>query len=96
MIQISRKEGTNEQMICSFVLTILKIFTTQVSGKFQEVLKKEIEHIEDASRILAQTIVSEGNIYFKGTKELTSIPYIATLGEETLPKSAHFNNEKYF
>lgn len=95
MIRISRKEGTNGQTVCSFVLTILKIFTTQVLGRFQEVLKKEMEHIEDASRILAQTILSEGNIYFTGTKELTSVPYTATLGEETLPKSAHLNREQH-
>ncbi len=87
MIQLSRKEGINEQFFCSFVPTILKIFTTQVLGKCQEIASKEEERIEEASRVLAQTILSDGQLYFAGTSELAGLPFAATMGDERLPKS---------
>jgi len=57
---------------------MLKIFTTQLNGVFQKILKQE-ELFEDASRFLAQAIVGEGKVYVHGAKEFSGIKY----GEDT-------------
>jgi hypothetical protein len=62
---------------------LLKIFTTQLTGVFKKIAEDEFV-IEEASRILAQTILSEGTIYFHGTKEFEAISREAVEGEERL------------
>lgn len=61
---------------------MLKIFTTQLNGIFQKILKQE-EVFEDASRFLAQAIVGEGKVYVHGTKEFSGIVSEIKYGEDT-------------
>jgi Domain of unknown function (DUF2529) len=51
---------------------MLKIFSTQLNGVFQKILKQE-DVIEEASRFLAQAIIGEGKVYIHGTKEFSGI-----------------------
>jgi Domain of unknown function (DUF2529) len=61
---------------------MLKIFTTQLTGVFQKILKQE-EVFEDASRFLAQAIVGDGKVYLHGTKEFSGIVSEVKYGEDT-------------
>jgi len=61
---------------------MLKIFTTQLNGVFQKILKQE-EVFEDASRFLAQAIVGEGKVYVQGAKEFSGIISEIKYGEDT-------------
>jgi uncharacterized phosphosugar-binding protein len=65
---------------------MLKIFTTQLLGAFQNIQKEEFA-IEDSARLLAQTIVSDGTVYFYGTNEMKAVESAALFGPETLPNS---------
>ncbi|RBW68690.1 DUF2529 family protein [Bacillus taeanensis] len=71
---------------------MLKIFTTQLLGAFQNIQKEEFE-IEDSARLLAQTIVSDGTIYFYGTKEMKAVESAAVFGPDTLPNPQQLNLE---
>ena len=51
---------------------MLKIFTTQLNGVFQKIIKEE-EVFEDASRFLAQAIIGDGKVFVYGTKEFSGI-----------------------
>ncbi|MET3193160.1 DUF2529 family protein [Gottfriedia sp. OAE603] len=61
---------------------MLKIFTTQLNGVFQKILKQE-DVFEDASRFLAQAIVGEGKVYVHGAKEFSGIVSEIKYGEDT-------------
>lgn len=61
---------------------MLKMFATQLTGLFQRINNKEVEMLEDASRLLAQAQAGEGKIYIKGFKEMGAISLEATEGEE--------------
>lgn len=63
---------------------MLKIFTTQLNGVFQKILKQE-ELFEDASRFLAQAIIGEGKVYVHGTKEFSGIVSEIKYGADVLP-----------
>lgn len=60
---------------------MLKIFTTQLNGIFQKLVKQE-EVFEDAARFLAQAIIGEGKVYVHGTKEFNGIISEVTSGVE--------------
>lgn len=60
---------------------MLKIFSTQLNGVFQKILKQE-EVIEDASRFLAQAIIGEGKVYIHGIKEFSGIASEVIYGVE--------------
>jgi len=60
---------------------MLKIFSTQLNGVFQKIVKQE-EVFEDASRFLAQAVIGEGCVYVHGTKEFAGIVSEITDGAE--------------
>jgi Domain of unknown function (DUF2529) len=62
---------------------MLKIFTTQLNGVFQKILKQE-EVFEDASRFLAQAIIGEGKVYVHGMKEFYGIVSEISEGPEQI------------
>lgn len=64
---------------------MLKIFTTQLSGILRDIIEKEDIGLEDASRLLAQTIHSEGNIYIHGIKDCSSIHSMCDSDTDLLP-----------
>lgn len=61
-----------------------KMFTTQLSGLLKRIGEKEEYSIEDAGRLLAQGLISEGSIYMKGFGEMAAIEAEALSGAETL------------
>jgi hypothetical protein len=63
------------------VKLMLKIFSTQVSGLLKTISDKEEQSIEESSRLLAQTVLSEGTVYFKGFNEMEAIVSEALYGE---------------
>ncbi|PYZ92471.1 hypothetical protein CR194_12420 [Salipaludibacillus keqinensis] len=64
----------------------MKIFDTQLKA-LTEKLTQYDEDIEDAARILAQSIVSDGRIYWYGENEMKGIVTQACLGEDRIADS---------
>jgi hypothetical protein len=60
------------------------MFMTQLSGLLKRISEKEEFPIEDAGRLLAQGLISEGTIYMKGFGEMSVIETEAIDGAETL------------
>ncbi len=67
---------------------MLKIFTTQLMGKFKVIQDQHEMVIEDISRLFAQTITGGGTVYFYGEHELQGAALEAVYGSEKLPSSA--------
>ncbi|WP_347548380.1 DUF2529 family protein [Pseudalkalibacillus hwajinpoensis] len=67
---------------------MLKIFTTQLMGKFKGIQDNHEMVIEDISRLFAQTITGGGTVYFYGEHELQGAALEAVYGTEKLPSSA--------
>ncbi|WP_179295644.1 DUF2529 family protein [Bacillus sp. FJAT-45350] len=63
---------------------MLQIFTTQLQGKLKDVKEHNLDEIEDASRLLAQALISNGKIYIHGTKEMNGVVPEALYGKEKL------------
>ena len=61
-----------------------KIFSTQLTGIFNNINKEEFD-IEDAARLLAQALVGEGSIYIVGFEEMAGIIEQALNGREVFP-----------
>ncbi|MFC0186955.1 DUF2529 family protein [Fictibacillus aquaticus] len=72
---------------------MLKIFSTQLAGIFQNIEKSSEEAVEDAARLLAQSLVSDGTVYFHGTDEMMAVAYEGVTGPNAIP-SSHFYDEK--
>ncbi|WP_377887399.1 DUF2529 family protein [Alkalihalobacillus sp. R86527] len=67
---------------------MLKIFTTQLMGKFKHIQDNHEMVIEDLSRLLAQTITGGGMVYFHGQNELQGVALEAIDGADRLPSCA--------
>ncbi|WP_226654509.1 DUF2529 family protein [Guptibacillus hwajinpoensis] len=67
---------------------MLKIFTTQLMGKFKGIQDQHEMVIEDSSRLFAQVITGGGTVYFYGENELQGAALEAVYGSEKLPSSA--------
>ncbi|MCA0991198.1 DUF2529 family protein [Guptibacillus hwajinpoensis] len=67
---------------------MLKIFTTQLMGKFKGIQDQHEMIIEDISRLFAQIITGGGTVYFYGENELQGAALEAVYGSEKLPSSA--------
>lgn len=74
---------------------MLKIFSTQVSGLLKAISDKEEQSIEESSRLLAQSVLSEGTVYFKGFNEMGAIVSEALYGENKFRCSAEFTDESW-
>ncbi|MBM7551790.1 DUF2529 family protein [Thalassobacillus pellis] len=72
---------------------MLKMLTTQLTGKFQQIQEKEEFAIEDAARALAQAIVGDGKIYVKGFGEMKALEAEMLKGKETLPKCFRYKED---
>lgn len=66
---------------------MLKIFTTQLVGKLNAIGENEDIAIEDASRLIAQTIHNNGNIYVHGFKDCSAIHSICHSENDRLPNT---------
>lgn len=72
---------------------MLKMLSTQITGKFMEIMDTEQYHIEDAARALAQAIMGHGTIYWFGFGEMHAIIDEVAHGAETLPSSKIYQSE---
>ncbi|MED1864807.1 DUF2529 family protein [Fictibacillus nanhaiensis] len=72
---------------------MLKIFSTQVAGLLKSISDKEEQSIEESSRLLAQSILSEGTVYFKGFNEMEAIVSEALFGENKFRAGAKYSDE---
>jgi uncharacterized phosphosugar-binding protein len=74
---------------------MLKIFSTQVSGLLKTISDKEEQSIEESSRLLAQSVLSEGTVYFKGFDEMEAVTSEALFGENKFRSSARFSDDSW-
>ncbi|MFG6496021.1 DUF2529 family protein [Fictibacillus sp. UD] len=74
---------------------MLKIFSTQVAGLLKSISDKEEQSIEEASRLLAQTVLSEGTVYFNGFGEMGAVVSEALYGENQFRQAAEFSDTKF-
>ena len=65
---------------------MLKIFNTQLNGIFKKIDAQEVE-LDIASRLLAQAVVGEGNIWVKGFGDLKYLEEYIVNSNESLPDS---------
>ena len=72
---------------------MLKIFSTQVSGLLKSISDKEEQQIEESSRLLAQSILSDGTVYFKGFGEMEAVVSEALHGENPFKKAVRFRDD---
>ncbi|WP_453992942.1 DUF2529 domain-containing protein [Bacillus nitroreducens] len=63
---------------------MLKIFTTQLQGQFKRIMEHEEMNMEDGARILAQSVISDGNIWVHGFGEMAAVTTEALFGAEPL------------
>lgn len=65
---------------------MLKIFTTQLTGKFKHIIAINEEMFENCALALAQAYVSKGTIYIHGLGDMASVALLATCDPELLPR----------
>ncbi|MDQ0207070.1 DUF2529 family protein [Alkalicoccobacillus murimartini] len=70
---------------------MLRIFTTQLTGSTRALLEKQEEEIEDAARLLAQALTSDGTVYIAAFGEMKSIEAEALYGKDAFPQMATFH-----
>ncbi len=61
---------------------MLKILSTQLAGVFQRISAQEEEQFEDAARLFAQAIISDGTIFVYGMDEMEAVVAEALHGAE--------------
>ncbi|WP_088104422.1 DUF2529 domain-containing protein [Halalkalibacter urbisdiaboli] len=61
---------------------MIQIFTTQLSGVIKSIQDQQAESLEDAGRLLAQTMIADGTIYIYGEKEMAAVSAEALYGKE--------------
>ncbi|MCE7792446.1 DUF2529 domain-containing protein [Salipaludibacillus sp. CUR1] len=64
----------------------MKIFTTQLTGLIKRLNNYE-EDIEDASRAIAQSVISDGRLFWCGDNEMEGLTIQACSGEDRIPGS---------
>lgn len=73
----------------------MKIFDTQMKGLFEK-LKRYDEELEDAARVISQSIVSDGQIFWYGEGEMQGIVSLACYGEDGFDNSLVANENTSF
>lgn len=63
---------------------MLKMFSTQLSGLFKNILEKNEFELEDGARLLAQASVGDGSVYICGMGEMAAVSAEALSGAEPL------------
>lgn len=63
---------------------MLKILSTQLAGVFQRISAQEEQQFEDAARLLAQAVISNGTIFIYGIGEMEAVVAEALHGAERL------------
>lgn len=73
----------------------MKMFFTQLQGVTDQLSSQE-ESLEDAARLMAMSIVGDGEIYWYGEGEMDGIVTQATTGKDGVPDSKRWNNAVTF
>ncbi|WP_416147796.1 DUF2529 family protein [Salipaludibacillus sp. HK11] len=73
----------------------MKIFTTQTQGLVDKLAQYE-EDLEDAARVIAQSIISDGKIFWYGEHELKGVVSQACVGEDKWKGSLRADEETTF
>ncbi|WP_064091957.1 DUF2529 domain-containing protein [Rossellomorea aquimaris] len=71
---------------------MIKMFTTQLTGLFKRIYDKQEFQIEDASRLLAQAAIGQGNIYLQSYGEMEAVTAEALYGAEPLPSAKRYDS----
>jgi uncharacterized phosphosugar-binding protein len=89
LLRLSEKIGYNKSRPNTLErsITMLKIFSTQLSGYFTRISQKEEMNIEDSARLLAQALVGDGIVYLHGTQEMEGVVSEALHGAEPLKQA---------
>ncbi len=89
LLRLSKKISYNESRLNTIERsnTMLKIFSTQLSGYFTKISQKEEMNIEDSARLLAQALVGDGIVYLHGTNEMEGVVSEALHGAEPLKQA---------
>jgi hypothetical protein len=74
---------------------MLKIFSTQVAGLLKTISDKEEQSIEESSRLLAQSVLSDGTVYFKGFNEMQAVVSEALYGENKFRSGGAFGDSSF-
>jgi Domain of unknown function (DUF2529) len=74
---------------------MLKIFSTQIAGLLKAISDREEQPIEESSRLLAQTILSEGTVYFTGFKEMQAVVSEALYGENKFKRGSQLTDDSW-
>ncbi|MGG1572928.1 DUF2529 family protein [Fictibacillus sp. NRS-1165] len=70
---------------------MLKIFATQLSGIFSKIQQDNEFAFEDGARLLAQTVLSQGTVYFTGKDEMKAVCAEGLLGQEAFSNAKHLD-----
>ncbi|TVP85597.1 MAG: DUF2529 family protein [Alkalicoccus sp.] len=71
---------------------MMKIFETQLSGILRKLNKSEMD-IEDAARVTAQSILSDGKVYAAASPELGGIVSQAVHGTDAVPECSRLEKD---
>ncbi|MDM5201416.1 DUF2529 family protein [Fictibacillus enclensis] len=69
-----------------------KIFSTQLNGIFTKIQQESEYAIEDAARLLAQTLISRGTVYFATKDEMKAIAAEGLNGAEAFPAAKELSD----
>ncbi|SDN41456.1 protein of unknown function [Fictibacillus solisalsi] len=69
-----------------------KIFSTQLNGIFTKIQQESEYAIEDAARLLAQTLMSRGTVYFATKSEMKAIAAEGMNGPEAFPAAKELSD----
>ncbi|UZJ79147.1 DUF2529 family protein [Fictibacillus sp. KU28468] len=70
---------------------MLKIFSTQLNGIFSKIQQDNEFAFEDAARLLAQTVLSNGTVYFTGKDEMEAVCAEGIHGQEAFSNAKRLN-----
>ncbi|MBG9785175.1 DUF2529 family protein [Shouchella lehensis] len=70
-----------------------KIYTTQLIGLLKKINDTQLDELENAARLLSQSIMANGTIYVKGIAELKALEYATTASYESLPNGEIYSNQ---
>ncbi|GAF21489.1 MULTISPECIES: DUF2529 family protein [Shouchella] len=72
-----------------------KIYTTQLIGLLKKINDTQPDELENAARLLSQSIMANGTIYVKGIAELKALEYATTASFESLPNGVIYSKQSF-
>ncbi|GGH87073.1 putative phosphosugar-binding protein [Pullulanibacillus pueri] len=72
---------------------MLKIYLTQLRGVLEKLIEKNEETFEDAARLLAQAVVSDGTVFIYGFEEMRAVAIEALESPNKIADAQPLNRE---